>query len=316
MIRGSRVSGYTLIEILGAFFIMTIILTLVTGIFVENGRQRAAALGMMKESLSAAAAINQFAQDVESAVFLTVPTGQRPDENPWRFQADDFGELGARSLRFVTQNAPAANRGLHASRWVEVVYFVEEDEEQKKTLWRWVAARPPAEPDAEFPRATDEGAMRIALDVSEFGIRFLDLEGTWLDEWDAAYQSPTSPLPAAIEGSLRLMRDARLGESEEGLAMVPGPLHTRRVVIQMPPLNVNALIELGGGASGEDVECFTIADCIGEGDSAWYQAELDDDCGGDEELCDLLFASDTSCWSEIERNYPELAARTPETCAE
>ena len=86
MIRGSRVSGYTLIEILGAFFIMTIILTLVTGIFVENGRQRAAALGMMKESLSAAAAINQFAQDVESAVFLTVPTGQRPDENPWRLE--------------------------------------------------------------------------------------------------------------------------------------------------------------------------------------------------------------------------------------
>ena len=42
--------GYTLIEILASFFIMTVILTLVTGIFVENGRQRAAALGMMRES--------------------------------------------------------------------------------------------------------------------------------------------------------------------------------------------------------------------------------------------------------------------------
>jgi type II secretory pathway component PulJ len=316
MIRGPRVSGYTLIEILGAFFIMTIILTLVTGIFVENGRQRAAALGMMKERLSATAAIDQFAQDVESALFLTDPSGRRPDENPWRFQAEDFGELGARSLRFVTQNAPAANRGLHASGWVEVVYFVEADEEEKKTLWRWVAPRPPMEAEADFPRSSDEGAMRVALDVSEFGIRFMGLEGDWVDEWDAAYQSPTTPLPAAVEVNLRLLRDARLGESEEGLEMVPGPLHTRRVVLLMPPLDVNALIELGGGTSGEELDCFTIADCISEGDATWYQSELEDDCGGDDELCDLLSASDANCWDDIERNYPDLAALAPETCAE
>jgi len=316
MIRGRRVSGYTLIEILGAFFIMTIILTLVTGIFVENGRQRAAALGMMKERLSATAAIDQFAQDVEGAVFLIDSSGRRPDENPWRFQAEDYGELGARSLRFVTQNAPAANRGLHASGWVEVVYFIEDDSEEKKTLWRWVAPRPPTEADTDFPRSSDEGAMRVALDISEFGIRFLDLEGEWLDEWDAAYQAPTSPLPTAVEVNLRLMRDARLGESEEGLESVPGPLHTRRVVLQMPPFDVNALIELGGDASDEEIDCFTIADCISEGDSTWYQTELEDDCGGDEELCDLLSASDTNCWDEIERYYPDLAAAAPETCAE
>jgi type II secretory pathway component PulJ len=315
MNRGSRVSGYTLIEILGAFFIMTIILTLVTGIFVENGRQRAAALGMMKESLSATAAIDQFAQDVEGALFVTDTSGRRPDEYAWRFQADGYGELGAQSLRFVTQNAPAANRGLHASSWVEVVYFVEEDAAEQKTLWRWVASRPPVDANADFPRATDEGAMRIALDVNEFGIRFLDLEGAWLDDWDAAYQSPNTPLPSAVEINLRLMRDARLGESEEGLEMVPGPLHTRRVVLQMPPIDVNALIELGGGLAEGEIQCFTIADCIDEGDAEWYQTELDDDCGGDEDLCDLLSTSDTSCWDEIERNYPDVAAVAPTTCA-
>ncbi len=108
MSRPFRHHGYTLIEILGAFFIMTILLTLVTGIFVENGRQRAAALGLMRESLSAAATLDQLAWDLESALFLANETGRRPDENPWRFLSDGLGETGAVAVRFVTQNAPVA----------------------------------------------------------------------------------------------------------------------------------------------------------------------------------------------------------------
>ncbi|MBW1884806.1 MAG: prepilin-type N-terminal cleavage/methylation domain-containing protein, partial [Deltaproteobacteria bacterium] len=99
MSRSLRHRGYTLIEILGAFFIMTIILTLVTGIFAENGRQRAAALGLMRESLSAAATLDQLAQDLESALFLTNKAGRRPDENPWRFLSEGLGETGAVALR-------------------------------------------------------------------------------------------------------------------------------------------------------------------------------------------------------------------------
>ena len=58
MSRPSRKGGYTLIEILASFFSMTIILTLVTGISVENGRQRAAALGPLQAGLPATAALD------------------------------------------------------------------------------------------------------------------------------------------------------------------------------------------------------------------------------------------------------------------
>jgi type II secretory pathway component PulJ len=309
-----RRTGYTLIEILGAFFIMTIILTLVTGIFVENGRQRAAALAMMRESLSAAAALDHISQDVEGALFLSDSSDGPPDEYAWRFLTEGYGDLGAHSIRFVTQNAPVNNRGLHASGWIEIAYFLEEDDVGELTLWRWVAPRPPNEANTRFPSAGDDGAMRVALDVNEFGLRFLDPEGEWLDEWDSTFQTPLAPLPRAVEVNLRLNREARLGESEEGLETVPGPLHTRRIALPMPPINVQTLLSLAEeGVAGEE-GCFTVAQCLAEGDRGWYQEELEDDCGGDDRLCDLLAASETTCWSEIDSSYPGVADRAPETC--
>ncbi len=315
MSRPFRHRGFTLIEILGAFFVMTIILTLVTGIFVENGRQRAAALELMRESLSAAATLDQLAQDLEGALFLANKTGRRPDENPWRFLSEGLGETGAVAVRFVTQNAPLGNRAQHASGWVEVAYFLEEDRSGDVVLWRWLSSRPPTESTDPFPNANDDGSTRVAIGVSQFGIRFLDTEGEWVDEWDSAFQSTSAPLPAAAEISLELMRQARLGETEDESQSVPGPLHTRRVPLRMPPIDVKALIELGNDDGDDEQNCFTVSECLGEGDSDWYQNQLDDDCGGDDELCDLLVDSDTTCWSEIEDDYPGIADQAPETCA-
>ncbi len=315
MSRPFRHRGFTLIEILGAFFVMTIILTLVTGIFVENGRQRAAALELMRESLSAAATLDQLAQDLEGALFLANKTGRRPDENPWRFLSEGLGETGAVAVRFVTQNAPLANRAQHASGWVEVAYFLEEDRSGDVVLWRWLSPRPPTEFADRFPSANDDGSARMAIGVSQFGIRFLDTEGEWVDEWDSAFQSTSAPLPAAAEISLELMRQARLGETEDESQSVPGPLHTRRVPLRMPPIDVKALIELGNDDDDDEQNCFTVSECLGEGDSDWYQNQLDDDCGGDDELCDLLVDSNTTCWSEIENDYPGIADQAPETCA-
>ena len=313
----SRRRGYTLIEILGAFFIMTIILTLVTGIFVENGRQRAAALGLMRESLSAAATLDQLAQDLEGALFLANKTGRRPDENPWRFLTEGHGETGAVAVRFVTQNAPVANRAQHASGWVEVAYFLEEDRSGDVVLWRWLSSRPPTEFADRFPSSNDHGSARMAIGVSQFGIRLLDSDGEWVDEWDSAFKSTSAPLPAAAEISLRLMREARLGETDDESPTVAGPLHTRRVPIRMPPIDVKALIELGDGGDdeGDEQNCFTVSECLGEGDSDWYESQLDEDCGGDDELCELLVNSETTCWSEIESAYPGIADQAPETCA-
>ena len=311
-----RDAAFTLIEVVGAFFMTIVILVFVTSMFVENGRQRAAATELMRERLSAAGALELLASDLESAVFLARPEGRDPESHPWRFIAADSREYGATAFRFTTQNSPQANRAEHSAGWVEVAYFLEEDEEGVRTLWRWRSPRPPYDANASFPNSGDAGAMRMVTGVSEFGVRFLDTEGVWLSEWDSTFYPPEAALPQAAEISLILMRAARRGEAEDDETELPGLLHSRRVALVMRPIDVASLIELGKDPLAEEDGCFTIEQCLREGDTEWYQSELNDDCGGDERLCDLLENPGDSCFSEIESAYPDVASRAPESCSE
>jgi hypothetical protein len=308
--------GFTLIEVVGAFFMMVVILVFITGIFVENGRQRRAATELMRERLSATATLDLLASDLEGAIFITRTGNENadPESHPWRVLAEGGGELGAVAIRFVTQNAPRSNTAEHASGWVEVAYFLEEDEADGQVLWRWRSARPPSEPANGFPDSSDSGSMRIAVGVSEFGVRFLDFEGNWLDEWDSTYQPSNQALPEAAEISLALFRSARRGESRDGEIQIPGLLHVRRVSMVMRPIDVAALIDLGENDGDDECVGFTISQCLDEGGNDWYGAQLDDDCGGDDALCQLLENPDGACWSEIQLSYAQLAALAPESC--
>ncbi len=309
-----RQAGFTLIEVVGAFFLMVVILVLITGFFVENGRQRSAATELMRERLSAAGVLDLLSDDLVAAVFVGRREGEAPEDNAWRFQAEDPGEYGATRLRFVTQNAPRTNPGEHSSGWVEVAYFIEQDREGEPVLWRWLSARPPSDPNRHFPDSNDPGSMRVAIGVSAFGVRFLDAEGEWLDEWDSTYVPPDEALPQAAEISIALMRKARIGEADDGASELPGFLHTRRLALEMRPIDVAALIELGRRGEEGDPNCFTVGQCLDQGNDDWYVNELDGGCGGDDELCDLLENPDETCWSRIESRYPQVAARAPESC--
>ncbi len=310
-----RHAAFTLIEVVGAVMMTVLILVFVTQMFVENGRQRAAATDLMRERLSASGALEVLANDLEGAVFLARPQGRDPESHPWRFVAADAREYGATAFRFTTQNAPQSNRGEHASNWVEVAYFLEEDEEGERTLWRWRSARPPHDANASFPDSGDEGSMRMVTGVSEFGVRFLDPEGGWVADWDSTFYPPESAMPQAAEISLTLMRAARRGEAEDDEIRLPGMLHSRRVAMVMRPINVADLIELGKDPLADEDGCFTIERCLREGDTDWYQSELNDDCGGDGRLCDLLENPADSCFSEIESAFPGVASRAPESCS-
>ena len=317
-----RRAGFTLIEIVGAFFLMVVVLVFMTGIFVENRRQRDAATEMMKERLSASSALALMAADIEAAVLVTPAPGVDPGNHPWQFIGEDDGEFGSTSIRFVTQNAPAMNASEHAASWVEVSYFLEEDEEGQLELWRWRSARPPAEATRGFPDSLDAGSARVAVGISDFGVRWLDSEGEWVDSWDSTYQSTSKMLPDAAEITISFFRAARRGEQEddetasEFSTVVPGLLRTQRVTLVMRPLDVNALIELATGGGGE-LDCFTIQQCIEvsaeEGDSQWYDAAYEDACeGGADDLCDMLGSPLNTCWSSIEDS---LGGSAPESCA-
>jgi hypothetical protein len=314
-----RAAGFTLIEIVGAFFMMTVILVFITGIFVENGRQRKAATELIREKLSASGALALIAADLESAVLVAPAEGVDPTNHPWQFLADDSGESGARSIRFVTQNASTMNAAENSTSWVEVAYFLEEDEDEELTLWRWRSARPPAEVPSGFPDSSDAGSARVAVGVSEFGVRLLDFDGSWADDWDSTFRPPDEMLPEAAEITIAILREARRGEVEDDgrsdAIMVAGLPQQRHVTLVMKPLDVAALIELASDRGGDDnADCFTVGQCLDEGENDWYSTELEDQCGGDDELCDLLTSPDSTCWSAVENGWPEVAVLAPESC--
>ena len=307
--------GFTLIEVVGAFFMMVVILVFITGIFIENGRQRSAAIELMRERLSATGTLELIANDLEGAVFVARGKEDDRESHPWRVLAEGGGELGAVALRFVTQNAPRSNTAEHASNWVEVAYFLEEDEAGEQTLWRWRSSRPPSESANGFPDSNDPGSMRIAVGVSEFGVRFLDAEGNWVDDWDSTFLPPDQALPDAAEIALALFRAPRRGEALDEEDQIPGLIHVRRVTLVMRPIDVAALIALeANGEEDEGPNCFTIGQCLDEGDDEWYTAELEDECSGDDDLCALLENPDSGCWSELQAGYPQVAAQAPESC--
>lgn len=310
-----RSHGFTLIEVIGAFFMMVVILVFITGIFIENGRQRSAATELMRERLSATGTLELLANDLEAAVFVARAEGQDPEDHPWQFLADGGGEFGATALRFVTQNGPHNNTAQHASNWVEVSYFLEADAEGKQVLWRWRSARPPDERPDGFPNSSDDGSMRIAIGVSEFGVRLLDSEGNWVEDWDSTYQPPNQALPEAAEISLSIFRKARRAESLDGTTEIPGLLQIRRVAMVMRPIDVAALTGFEQPDGDDDPGCYTIDECLDEGNVDWYISLLDDDCGGDDDLCDLLDNPSVRCWSELETGFPQIASRAPQECS-
>ncbi len=313
--RARRPSGFTLIEVIGAFFMTIVVLVFIFGIFVENGRQREAASELLRVQTSTSAALDLIAQDLEAAVYLARPESVAPADHPWRFVAERAGALGSTWLRFQTQNVPRGQLGEHATSWVDVVYFLsEEDEPDRYTLWRWRSTRPPSDAQSVQPDAGDPGSARVVEGVADFGVVLLDVGGTSLDEWDSSLGPPETPLPVAAEIQLALFREPRAGESEDDELEIPSQPRKRHVTLPMHrPIDLDALIALATNRDAE-TECATINECLSLGDDAWYTAEIEGECQGDEELCELLQAPGSTCWEEIARDWPSVAAQADPGC--
>lgn len=315
MSRG-KTRGFTLIEVIGAFFLTTVILITVTGLFIENGRQRSAATELMRVQTSAHAALDLLAQDLEAALYVAPRQGAPARDHPWRFLAERSGSLGSTLLRFPTQNVPRGNLGAQSSTWVEVVWFLSEDDEDpdRYTLWRWRSTRPPGDVDPPLPDPDDPGSARVARGVADFGVVFEDAEGATFDEWDSTASPAEAPLPVKAEIRLVLYRAARPGEAEGDELDVPGDEHARHVSLPMyRPIDLDALVQLAlAGAAGET--CATVGDCLAVSEDQWYTDLLQDGCDGDMELCDALQASGETCWTEIVDSWPEIAGQADPTC--
>jgi hypothetical protein len=315
-------AAFTLIEVLGAFFMTTIVLVLVSGIFVQNGRQREAATELLRVETTASAALDILSRDLEASVYLSRPEAQSSGDHAWIFLAEGSGELGATRFRFQTQNVSRENLAENASTWVDVAYFLTEQRRDiddgdafdgdRYTLWRWRSTRPPNDAARTFPDEDDIGSARVIEGIADFGVTFIDSEGESLDEWDSTLSTGSAPLPSSAEIRLVIYKNAREGEAAPGILQIPGRVHERHVSLAMPqPIDLAALVALETSDQGPN--CFTIANCA-EIDDEWFVEQLDDECGGDEDLCDLLEQSQSTCWDEIVNEWPSVAGLAPAEC--
>jgi type II secretory pathway component PulJ len=312
MMKGRR-DGFTLIEVVGAFFIMIVILIFVTGIFVENGRQRSVATELMRVHTASAATLDLIAQDLEGAVFVAPIESAPQSDHPWVFLADRAGPSGATYLRFPTQNIPPERLGEHSASWVEVIYFLTEDEPERFTLWRWRSTRPPSNSTQASPDTDDPGSARVIEGVADFGVIFVGANGGNADDWDSAVAPREQPIPIGAEIRLSLFREAREGE---GNALeIPSSTKVRHVSLPMHrPIDVERLALLAQEGE-EEPGCATIDRCreLGGNDDWFFDAR--DDCDGeDSDLCDALNTPGTTCWDDLVQISTSLANRAPEQC--
>jgi type II secretory pathway pseudopilin PulG len=146
----------------------------------------------------------------------------------------------------------------------EMVSYVLHPSEDRDAfeLHRWSSPSLPEGLDRGFPSAEDPASLLLAEGVIEFGVQFQAADGEWQDSWDSSQLLESGELPAAVE--IRVGLEAPR-QSLDGQA----PLYQRLVLLPMPPIDLEVLLDpatyaSGAGDEGEESEDedLTLADCV------------------------------------------------------
>ena len=174
----SSASGFTLIEVVAAIFLTSIVLTVAIGFFVSLSHSTEAATNRTREGRYAVAALDRLARDLEGAYLLVAPEGEDPFFHEWQFLAESHIDPdGADRVKFVTRNHRPRNSRDHGSDIAVVTYLLRAaDEEPGYELVRAVEPGLPQDFDRDFRPADDELFMVVAERIDRFSMRFLNQE--------------------------------------------------------------------------------------------------------------------------------------------
>lgn len=296
--RRSHAAGFTLIEMLAVLGFTAALMLFATDFYLEITRATETAAERTRASRRATAVLDRIARDLEATVLVKKPAEVDPLFHPWVFLAEDRGGAeGAEHLKFTTRSRLPRTTALHESDCEVVAYVLREGEAGRLELLRWSSPRLPEELDRSFPTGEVENALLFADDLVSFGVRFLDEEGEWKSEWDSSTLVDSSSLPLAAEISLAIL-------PEEGRPIEKEPeLYSRRVLMPVRPLDLEALLDSGGEQEEDETGCatgMTVGACV-----AANLAEFD-----------ALRAEDPDLATEIDQVLDECYADHPELFAD
>lgn len=259
--RGS--AGFTLIEVLGAIFLTSLVLAVAVGMYLNLSNSSTTAVAMMREGLHATAVLDRIARDLSGASLLTrAKSDIDPLRHPWYFTAESHNAFGgADALKFVSRSQRPKVSAYHASDLAQVAYFTTLEEDGSTTLHRWTAPSLPPDYEPGFPGPDDPGSFVLAEGLRGVVFRFRGEDGEWLDEWDSKQLIQSDKLPTAVEVSVFGWGNGAV----EDLPEEEWPAYVRQVVLRQRPIDlakmiqervqaVEAALAAGGASDGTDDE--------------------------------------------------------------
>ena len=203
--RGARAAGFTLIELMAAVFLTTVVLSLAWAIFLNLSSGLETARERVRESRHALAILDRVARDLGGTYLLAKPPELDPLFHPWVFLAESHTESpGSDRVKFITRSHRPRNPLGHGSDLAVVTYVLEHADGGRYVLTRSLSPGLPEELDREFPTGDDHHTMVVAEGVASFGVRFLNDQQEWVDEWDSSLITESGELPLVAEIDLAL----------------------------------------------------------------------------------------------------------------
>jgi prepilin-type N-terminal cleavage/methylation domain-containing protein len=259
-----RSPGFTLIEVLAAVFLTSIVIAVALGFYINLSNSSRHAVESMQVGLDATAVLERVSRDLSGTTLLTRPDDADPLTHPWYFTAtsqQSFG--GSDALKFITRSQRPKVSAYHVSDLAQIAYFTFVEEDGTVTLYRWSSSTLPAGSEPGFPTLETPGSHIVAEGLRGVLFRFLNEAGEWVDEWDSTQLVASGELPSAVEVTVEMWGPAGPEEAPDQETLARLPSYDRVVVLLQRPLDLAKMIEdklaaeqtlAAGGSTAGDVE--------------------------------------------------------------
>jgi len=234
-----REYAFTLIEVLAAIFLTSIIIAFAVGFYINISDSSSRATKIMREGVRATAILNRISRDLDGVALMVKPEEADPLDYPWYFVAEsDFAYDGSDRVKFISRNHIPAAGATHSSDLVQVAYQVLVEEDESLSLYRWTAPSLGEGYEPAFPRIDDERNFIVAEGLSSVAFRFLTRDSEWVETWDSTQIERSGQLPMAIEIELSLLAEGKDNEEEEQQEL---QRYSRQLNLRTQPINLEAM---------------------------------------------------------------------------
>ena len=195
--RRLSAAGFTLLEILVAVFILSVVVTTVLAsfnmVFSTTGELEASAAVFE----AGKTCLNRITRDLENIFVLDRPIYKPPERSspadPYRFQSPLEGSGGTKiaKLRFASR-AHVALSGSRRDGIAEIVYYLQQDAAGSLSLKRADNLYP-------YPRFEERSADPVLCEnVKSLAFEFVDADGNASEEWDSEATKFGYATPAVV----------------------------------------------------------------------------------------------------------------------